>query len=328
MRHFHMLVPFRAVGPVLVNGTQFGIPLYCTIEILAARRDLFEEKGLSYPKTFDETISAAKALHDPANEFYGIAWNGQRGMPIANSFMFFLAAGQKPIIDMPLHNQESWHFDEFEKLKLQINTEDAVEVIEYMKQLVAYSPPDIANVDWEKRINYFMSGSVGLAYCWTMRAARFEHELSSRVARRVTYLPPPSRRGQRVSAPIGGFLMTIPSNLVPSRRRQIMNAIAWMVSPEAMKAHVKNGFPVAPRFSVCADPEALASSPIVSMVDRMARRNELVTCARPPVPQFSIIEQALGQEVHNAVFDGKPPRQALRDAENAIFVQMNHQART
>jgi len=310
------------------NGTQYGIPLYCTIEILAARRDLFEEKGLSYPKTFDETISAAKALHDPANEFYGIAWNGQRGMPIANSFMFFLAACQKTIIDMPLHNQESWHFDEFEKLKLQINTEDAVEVIDHMKQLVAYSPPDIANVDWEKRINYFMSGSVGLAYCWTMRAARFEHELSSRVARRVTYLPPPSRRGLRISAPIGGFLMTIPSNVAPSRRRQIMNAIAWMVSPEAMKAHVKNGFPVAPRFSVCADPEALASSPIVSMVDRMARRNELVTWARPPVPQFSIIERALGLEVHNAVFGGKPARQALRDAENAILMQIKDKAAT
>jgi multiple sugar transport system substrate-binding protein len=289
---------------------------------------LFEKRGLSYPKTFDETVAAAKALHDPANEFYGIAWNGQRGMPIANSFMFFLAACQKTIIDMPLHNQESWHFDEFEKLKLQINTDDALEVIDYMKQLVTYSPPDIANVDWEKRINYFMSGSAGLVYCWTMRAARFEHELSSRVARRVEYLPPPSRRGQRISAPIGGFLMTIPSNVAPSRRRQIMNAIAWMVSPEAMKAHVKNGFPVAPRFSVCADPEALASSPIVSMVDRMARRNELVTWARPPVPQFSIIEQALGLEVHNAVFDGKPPRQALRDAENAILVQIKSRSAT
>jgi hypothetical protein len=45
------------------------------------------------------------------------------------------------IIDMPLHNQESWHFDEFEKLRLQINTEDALEVIEYMKQLAEFSPP-------------------------------------------------------------------------------------------------------------------------------------------------------------------------------------------
>jgi multiple sugar transport system substrate-binding protein len=301
------------------KGTQYGIPLYCTIEILAARKDLFESRNIAYPKTFDETIAAARALHDPSRDFFGIAWNGQRGMPIANSFLFFLAACRATVIDMPLRNQESWSFDTFETLKLQIDTEDALEVIEYMKQLVEVSPPDIASIDWERRIHYFMSGQTALAYCWTMRAARFEHELSSRVARRVEYLSPPSRRMRRVSAPIGGFLMTIPTYVEPERQRHIMNAIAWMVSPEAMKTHVKNGFPVAPRFSVCADPEALASSPIVSMVDRMARKSELVTWARPPIPQFNLIERTLGEEIHDAVFGSTPPQQALRNAENRIL---------
>lgn len=301
------------------KGTQYGIPLYCTIEILAARKDLFEGEGMEFPKTFDETIAAARAFHNPDREFYGIAWNGQRGMPIANSFMFFLAACRQTVIDMPLRNQESWSFDTFDTLKLRIDTDDALEVIEYMKQLAEVAPPDISSMDWERRIHYFMSGQVSMAYCWTMRAARFEHELSSRVARRVAYLPPPSRRMHRVSAPVGGFLLTIPASVDPSRQKQIMSAMAWMVSPEAMKAHVKNGFPVAPRFSVCADPEALASSPIVSMVDRMARKNELVTWARPPVPQFNLIERTLGEEIHEAVFNGKAPRQALSDAENRIL---------
>ncbi|MCB1334022.1 MAG: extracellular solute-binding protein [Roseivivax sp.] len=304
------------------KGVQYGIPLYCTIEILAARKDLFEARDIAYPKTFDETIAAARAFHDPKNEFYGIAWNGQRGMPIANSFMFFLAACRTTIIDMPLRNQESWSFESFEKLKLQIDTEDALEVIEYMKQLVEVSPPDISTMDWERRIHYFMSGSVSLAYCWTMRAARFEHELSSRVARRVAYLSPPSRRMRRVSAPVGGFLLTIPSYVDPVRQKQIINAIAWMVSPEAMKEHVKNGFPVAPRFSVCADPEALASSPIVSMVDRMARKNELVTWARPPIPEFNLIERTLGEEIHDIVFNGKPAQRGLKDAENRILASI------
>jgi multiple sugar transport system substrate-binding protein len=301
------------------KGVQYGIPLYCTVEILAARRDLFEERGLAYPRTFDETIAAARDLHAPARDFYGIAWNGQRGMPIANSFMFFLAACQRSVIDLPVHNRDCLSFCDFERLKLTIDGEDALEVIDYMKQLVEVSPPDIAQIDWERRIHYFMSGQVGLVYCWTMRAARFEHELSSRVARRVAYLPPPSRRIRRVAAPIGGFLMTIPATVHPSRQRQIMTAIAWMVSPEAMKAHVRNGFPVAPRFSVCADPEALASSPIVSFVDGLARRNEIVTWARPPVPTFNLIERTLGEEIHDAVFAGKPPRQALRAAENRIL---------
>ncbi len=301
------------------KGSQYGIPLYCTIEILAARKDLFDAQKMPYPTTFDETIAAARAFHDPANEFYGIAWNGQRGMPIANSFMFFLAACRTTVIDMPLRNQESWSFDTFDKLKLQIDSEDALEVVEYMKQLVEVSPPDISTMDWERRIQYFMSGQTALAYCWTMRAARFEHELSSRVARRVAYLPPPSRRMNRVSAPVGGFLLTIPACVDPKRQKQIISAIAWMVSPEAMKEHVKNGFPVAPRFSVCADPEALASSPIVSMVDRMARKNELVTWARPPVPEFNLIERTLGEEIHDIVFNGKSPQRGLKDAENRIL---------
>jgi multiple sugar transport system substrate-binding protein len=54
------------------------------------------------------------------------------------------------------------------------------------------------------------------------------------------------------------------------------------------------------------------------MVDQMARRNELVTWSRPPVPEFNVIERALGVEIHEAVFHGKAPRRALRDAENQI----------
>lgn len=305
------------------KGAQYGIPLYCTIEILAARKDLLEEKGLTAPKTFDETVNVARALHQPDRDFYGIAWNGQRGMPIANSFMFFLAACRRPVVDLPLRNQEIGAFDAFERIKLQINNSDALEVIDYMKRLAEVSPPDIASMDWEKRIQTFMDGRAAQTYCWTMRAARFEHELSSRVTRRVAYLPPPSHRRKNVAAPIGGFLLTIPSGVSHERQRQIIKAIAWLVSPEAMKAHVKNGFPVAPRFSVCADPEAMASSPIVGMVDRMARRSELVTWARPPIPEFGLFERVLGHEIHQAVFGGKSAETALRDAENEILRTLN-----
>jgi multiple sugar transport system substrate-binding protein len=54
------------------------------------------------------------------------------------------------------------------------------------------------------------------------------------------------------------------------------------------------------------------------MVDQLARKNELVTWARPPIPQFNLIETILGTEIHEAVFHGKPAKHALRDAENRI----------
>ncbi len=40
--------------------------------------------------------------------------------------------------------------------------DDTVEVTEYMKQLAEVSPSDIANIDLEGWIHYYISGQVGL----------------------------------------------------------------------------------------------------------------------------------------------------------------------
>lgn len=44
-----------------------------------------------------------------------------------------------------------------------------------------------------------------------------------------------------------------------------------------MHAHVRNGFPVAPRSSTSAAPETSAGSPFVRLVDRLARCQLLPT---------------------------------------------------
>ncbi|MCA7120731.1 MAG: extracellular solute-binding protein [Acidibrevibacterium sp.] len=301
------------------KGRQYGIPIYCTVEILTARRDLFEAADLAYPRTFDETIAAARALHRPEREQYGIAWNGARGMTIAHAFMFFMASSGGTLIEIP-RKSENW-LDGFDtaNLRLRIDSAEGLAAIEYMRALAEVSPPGIATFDAERNLACFMAGHAAMSYVWTMRAARLEHEPSSKVKRRVAYLTPPVFKGGQVTAPVGGFLLTIPAYVPNERRQEILNAIAWMASPEAMKAHVKNGFPVAPRFSVCADPEALASSPIVSLVDRMARHHELNTWSRPPVLEYVEIERILGCEVFAAVFEGKPPKRALADAQAAAY---------
>ena len=296
-------------------GRQYGIPIYCTIEILSARRDLFEAAGLDPPETFAETIAAARALHRPAEGRYGIAWNGARGMPIANSFMLFLASAGSSIIELPRRGLTWIDSVDVRNIRPQIDTEAGLKTVEYMRELASASPPGIAEMDWNGRISAFLTGQVAMTYCWTMRAARFESDVGSRVKRRVHYLPPPVLHRGDATAPVGGFLLTVPARIAPERRRQLVDAIAWMASPEAMKAHVRNGFPVAPRFSVSADPEVMNSSPIVSLVDHLARRNSLHTWGRPAIPQYAEIERLLGEEIHEAVFGDSRPRAGLRRAQ-------------
>ena len=301
------------------NGKQYGIPIYCTVEVLTARRDLFEEAGQSYPQTFDKLIQAARAIHRPERGIYGVSWNGARGMTIAHAFMFFLASSHGSVIEIPRKHENWLNSIDARKPILRLNSEEALIAIDFMRRLAEVSPPGVEEFDGERNLDCFMSGHAAMSYSWSMRAARLEYELISKVKRRVAYLSPPVHKGYKVTAPVGGFLLTIPGYVDDERKRDILNNIAWMASPEAMKAHVQNGFPVAPRFSVCADPEALASSPIVSFVDRMARRNELNTWSRPPVPAYVQIERTLGTEIFAAVFEGKDPSQALTDAENTIY---------
>jgi multiple sugar transport system substrate-binding protein len=187
--------------------------------------------------------------------------------------------------------------------------------LDYLHKLKEFSPPDILEMDWDRRTTSFLSGQTALAYCWTVRAARFETDVSSAVKKKVRYLPQPRPPGGASNNPMGGFLLCIPSNLPPERVDLAFEAIAWMTSPEAMKANVQNGFPVAPRFSVAADPEAAATSPIVSVVDRLAKQNLLKGWPRPPVPEYLALESILGDEIHKALRGEASDRQALTKAQ-------------
>ena len=309
------------------DGKDYGVPGYCTVEILAARRDLFADAGLDFPRNFEDVIAAGRHFHSPAHGMYGAVWDGARGMPIASSFMFFLGACGQPAISLR-KTRAGFTLEgvDLEQLHCTISSDAGLAALDFMRRLIEVSPPDILNMAWDRTLDVFMKGKASLGYFWTMRTARFEYDVQSVVKRRVEYLPQPSGPGGTRASPIGGFLFCIPTNLPEERVELAADAIAWMASREAMKAHVKNGFPIAPRFSVSADPEAAASSPIVRFVDQLAKKNLLHTWQRPNIPQYTAIERILGEEVHNALSGMKPDKVALADAAREIDLHLRKSA--
>lgn len=89
----------------LRNGVEYGVPIYCSAQLLALRRDLFSEKHVEAPKTFDDVIEAGREFHDPGKARYGIVWDAAPGMPVAQSFMFFMGASGTPAISLPRGRQ-------------------------------------------------------------------------------------------------------------------------------------------------------------------------------------------------------------------------------
>ena len=289
------------------QGQQFGVPIYVTIEVLAARRDVLDEAELAPPRTFDDVIEVARAFHAPARERYGVVWNAARGMPLAHSFMFFLGCCGGGIFG---RNKSSG--------RVEVDSQAGRAVLDYMHRLVEVSPPDVLDMEWKRGLDLFLHGRSALSYIWTMRAARFEYDFHSAVKRKVRYLPHAAGPSGTNLSPLGGFLLAVPANLPEERARRAFAAIASMASPEAMRVHAKNGFPVVPRFSVAADPEVLAGSPLIQVVDGLARRHLLSTRQRPNVPQYAAIEGVLGQYLHRALRAECTDSEALNAAQHAI----------
>ncbi len=293
------------------NGTQYAVPIYVTVEVLAARRDLFDGAGLQAPRTFDEVVAAARCFHAPARERYGIVWNAAPGMPLAHSFLFFLGccgSGVFGSLRRPGCSGE----------QVGLDSQAGLEVLDYMHRLVDVSPPDILDMEWKRGLDLFLHGQSALSYVWTMRAARFEYDIHSSVKRKVRYLPHAAGPGGTNLSPMGGFLLAVPANLPEARARRAFEAIASMASPDAMRVHAKNGFPIVPRFSVAADPEALAGSPLIRVVDTLAKRKLLSTTQRPCVPQYTQIERVLGDVLHRALRREISDAAALAEAQDSV----------
>ena len=82
-------------------------------------------------------------------------------------------------------------------------------VLDYLHKLKEVSPPDILEMDWDRRTVSFLTGHTALAYCWTVRAARFENDISSAVKRKVSYIPQPRGPGGRSAG--GPCLLSFPA---------------------------------------------------------------------------------------------------------------------
>ena len=58
---------------------QYGVPIMVSGEILVYRTDLLAAAGLEPPRTVEQTLAVARALHDPREGRAGIAGTAVAG---------------------------------------------------------------------------------------------------------------------------------------------------------------------------------------------------------------------------------------------------------
>ncbi len=314
-----------ALASARYRGTQYGLPVQTTPELLCVRRDLCDAAGIGMPFTIADTLETARRLHNRAQGRSGIAWNAARGTPLGHTFMFVMGAMGRPFLNLAKIGDDfdaEWPVGE--NMRPMLDSDEAFATAEYLRELLDFSPVSILSMSWYERARAYAEGQVGMAYCATLLAPLFELNEKSPAYGVTDYLAHPYGPNGKPIAPVGGYALAIPSNIAADRVGPVWEALISLTSPETIKLYIENGSLVTPRFSVSMDPNVRRVSPVISIVDGMARTGVLQYWPRPPVPEITDLIEIIGTEMHDMLQGAKSVRMALADAQNRADTLMRN----
>jgi multiple sugar transport system substrate-binding protein len=186
-----------------LSGKLYGMPITGEWQVLFYRKDLYEEKGLSVPKTMDELYENSVALN--GDGFAGIAnrlsRSGTPWWPWSGFVGAYGCTWLNPETNEP-----------------QLNDPKTIAATEmYVKLLQDAGPAGVTNYDWSECVTDFQQGRAGHFLDSSVFMAQFENMDESQVKGKVGY----------AAMPIGD----------PSQTNQYTSVNYWLQGMNGQSSH-------------------------------------------------------------------------------------------
>lgn len=225
------------------DGKIDTLPINIDYHLIYANMDLFEKKGVAYPKTFDEMIEAAKKLHDPSA---GVtAWVG-RGLKNANV----------PVWTNLLLGWDAETVDS--SGKLMADSAEAIAAAELYKRMnVEFGPAGSSGYNWMESQALFMQGKAAMWLDGIGFAVPVEDKTKSRVAGRVKYVQQP--KGPKAQH-AGTFADGMGVSAFSKKQGPAYYYAMWAAGKKMQGLSLQTGAGAPCRNSVYSDPAILAGT--------------------------------------------------------------------
>lgn len=287
------------------EGKHWAYPLAGYANVLNYRKDVLEEAGIEPPKTQEDLLAAAEKLTKADKEFYGVALLGAKGPAVAQDYMVWVQQFGGSILD--------------KDGKPKINTPEHVKVLEHFGSLFKYSPPGSTDYWWDQRETAFRSGKVAMMEGWSIARAGYENAEISSIVGKVDIALAPVGEGIEPKYGFGGWGIGINASSTPQEQEAAWEFIKWLSSPEIQKEWIRNdGAPI--RRSTLEDPELVKEYPWFPTLLTSFEKGD--GDYRPRIPQYSIIQDALGTAVNGYLVGELKAQEALDQAQAQIEANM------
>jgi ABC-type glycerol-3-phosphate transport system substrate-binding protein len=297
-----------------IEGKPYGVPYDGEVTVQVYRKDLYDAKGLKAAQTYDELLSNAKVLTDPAARLYGLALRG------------FAGAGQNMYIYPSIFRGfgGSW----FQDGKVVVNSREAVDALTwYVNALTNYAPPAVRNWNWPDIADAFSQGTVACYIDAHSSAAVLSNPEKSKVIGKVAFARwPKGPDGKRVTS-IWNWGFPINAALSDRAKKATWLFISWAAAAETQaRTSWKFAGPAkrsgVNRLSIWRSQEfsdamkGMGDNFIPAALESLEQDTDVEW--RPRVPQWPAIGDTMATEIQSALVGQKKPKDALDEAQARI----------
>jgi len=283
-----------------LNGTQYALPIGSEAEILMYRKDIFADKGIKVPTTFDELYQTAKSLK--TDQMAGYVSRGKRGLDVLWEWTgYLLSFGGR-------------YFDE--NGKPAFNSPEGVAATElYAKLLNETGPEGTINWSWMECSQNFAQ----LKSAMYMEAAGVGPVVDAKanpVFGKVGYATMPQYQDKPVIPNYWFWMLGMPTG--GKNKDAAFLFIEWATS-KALGLPLSSGGSSPARTSVWSSPKILTwanpdwAKASLAALDQV--QPKLVPYDRADFPE---ITDAISAELNNVQNGSKTAQQAMNDAAAAV----------
>lgn len=281
------------------EGKHWAYPLAGYANVLNYRKDVLAEAGIEPPKTQQELLAAAQKLTAADKDFYGIALLGAKGSAVAQDYMAWVQQHGGAILD--------------KDGKVALNTPQNVEILEFFGELFKYAPPGSTDYWWDQRETAFRSGKVAMMEGWSIARAGYENPEISSIVGKVDVAAAPVSEGMEPKYGFGGWGIGI--NADSKKAEAAWTFIKWLTSPEIQKEWMRHdGAPI--RRSTLEDAELVKEYPWFPLILQSFEKGD--GDYRPRIPEYSIVQDALGTHVNAFLVGEETAQEALDQAQAQV----------
>ncbi len=211
------------------NGTFIGIPINGNVQVLYYRRDLYEEKGLEPPTTWDDLIKNAAVFHNPP-AMYGMIQRAERASVTYNFGPYLFSHGGSIYKD-PVAGD--W--------TIMINSPQAKAAMQkYLEIRDSVGHPNTHAIGQGEMIQYMRTGKTAHAIAVIAAWGGMDDPDKSAVIGKMGAALIPTG-GVKHSSSLGHWEASIPKNAAEENKEPALNFLKWLVTKENQIKYIKNG---------------------------------------------------------------------------------------